>query len=142
MAHNTLDGATAIARQRRQHKQLTGTGKCQDPRCCQNKQSTPKQKSKSRRSKNGQNSSKSANMVNFKSAPSSPVGTSRKLVNMTQNVNYYHATRKKELNLDPQWITAFPTVETPSESGFPLNSGKLTGRIELEISITKCLNNA
>ena len=24
---------------------------------------------------------------------------------------------KKELSLNPQWITAFPTVETPSESG-------------------------
>ena len=34
MAHNTLDGATAIARHRRQPKQQS---KCQDPRCCQSK---------------------------------------------------------------------------------------------------------
>ena len=35
MAHNTLDGATAIARHRRQPKQQQS--KCQDPRCCQSK---------------------------------------------------------------------------------------------------------
>ena len=137
MAHNTLDGATAIARQRRQYKQqqqqqgavaTAGSSAipCQNPRCCQNKKS----RNKSRKSKNGQNSSKCA--TSYKSAPSSPVGTPRKLVtNMTQHSQQqqaYSAGRKKELTLNPPWITAFPTIETPSESGFPLTgSGKLTG---------------
>ena len=55
--------------------------------------------------------------------PYSPVGTPRKLVtNMTVNSqhtanNSQSRNSKKELSLNPQWITAFPTVETPSESG-------------------------
>ena len=55
--------------------------------------------------------------------PYSPVGTPRKLVtNMTVNSqhtanNSQSRNNKKELSLNPQWITAFPTVETPSESG-------------------------
>ena len=83
-----------------------------------------------RRSKNNQTPTKT---VNYKSAPSSPVGTPRKLVtNMTANsqhtvINSQLRNNKKELDLNPQWITAFPTVETPSESGFPITSGKLTG---------------
>jgi len=128
MAHNTLDGATAIARHRRQPKQQS---KCQDPRCCQSKTESSRSKSKhGRRSKNNQTPTKT---VNYKSAPSSPVGTPRKLVtNMTANsqhtvINSQLRNNKKELDLNPQWITAFPTVETPSESGFPITSGKLTG---------------
>ena len=42
-------------------------------------------------------------------------------------INSQLRNNKKELDLNPQWITAFPTVETPSESGFPITSGKLTG---------------
>lgn len=124
MAHNTLDGATAIARQRRQQKNKS----CQDPRCCshQVKSNKPNHKSatRHRKSKHSQSPSKSAKVSNYKSAPSSPVGTPRKLVNLTQCNN----RKKQELSLDPQWITAFPTLETPSESGFPITtSGKLTG---------------
>lgn len=136
MAHNTLDGATAIARQRRQQQ----PNKCQDPRCCQHKASNSKKSRKNHASsKNSKQSTPTKNpspqaTVCYKSAPSSPVGTPRKLLNLTT----YNAqvssnnSRKKELTLSPQWITAFPTIETPSESGFPITAnshvnGKLTG---------------
>ena len=84
----------------------------------------------SRRSKHNQTPTKT---VNYKSAPSSPIGTPRKLVtNMTANtqhldMNSQIRSGKKELDLNPEWITAFPTVETPSESGFPITTGRLTG---------------
>lgn len=107
MAHNTLDGATAIARQRRQQKK---------PDCCKKK---------------SQKSPKNANF--HKSAPSSPVGTPKKLVN-----------RKKtpDLNLDPQWITAFPTLETPSESGFPIKTTGCCGRKKGTISTRRPRSNS
>lgn len=133
MAHNTLDGATAIARQRRQQQ----PNKCQDPRCCQHHKTSSSKKSRKNASKNSKQSTPTKNphaaQVSYKSAPSSPVGTPRKLLNLATYNSQVSSNRKKELTLSPQWITAFPTIETPSESGFPItagtasNNGKLTG---------------
>ena len=119
MAHNTLDGANAIARQRRSQSST-----CQD-KCCQSQKSSSKAKSKShRKSKNPSSSSKSNA---YKSAPSSPVGTPKRLVsNMLVN-HTPSTTPKKSLPLNPQWITAFPTIETPSESGYPVIKPGVTG---------------
>ena len=110
MVHQTLDGATAVARSRRQKA-------CQDPQCMQK---SKRHKSKSRKSK--------ANKPH-KSAPSSPVGTPKKafLTNPVTPSVTFNKPKKHELDLDPQWISAFPPVETPSEAGFPVMSGKLTG---------------
>ena len=115
MAHNTLDGATAIARQRRSQSHS-----CQDPRCCTPQTSKSRHKSRSKKSK-----SKNATTTSYKSAPSSPVGTPRRLVN--QSLTPSTTPKKKELPLSPQWITAFPTVETPSESGYPMMKPSVTG---------------
>ena len=110
MVHQTLDGATAVARSRRQKA-------CQDPQCMQK---SKRHKSKSRKSK--------ANKPH-KSAPSSPVGTPKKtfLTNPVTPSVTFNKPKKHELDLDPQWISAFPPVETPSEAGYPVMSGKLTG---------------
>ena len=48
-------------------------------------------------------------------------------------INSQLKNNKKELDLNPQWITAFPTVETPSESGFPITSGRLTGILLVKV---------
>ena len=129
MAHNTLDGATAIARQRRSQSHS-----CQDPRCCQSPSSQqPQPQAKNRHQKSMKSrkskSSKNAAAANaYKSAPSSPVGTPKRLVNMVQATSATPSTTpKKSLPLNPQWITAFPTIETPSESGYPALKTTMTG---------------
>ena len=127
MAHNTLDGATAIARQRRSQSHS-----CQDPRCCQSpSQPQPQAKNrhqKSIKSRKSKSSTKNAAANAYKSAPSSPVGTPKRLVNMVQASSATPSTTpKKSLPLNPQWITAFPTIETPSESGYPALKTTMTG---------------
>ena len=127
MAHNTLDGATAIARQRRSQSHS-----CQDPRCCQSpSQPQPQAKNrhqKSIKSRKSKSSTKNAAATAYKSAPSSPVGTPKRLVNMVQASSATPSTTpKKSLPLNPQWITAFPTIETPSESGYPALKTTMTG---------------
>ena len=127
IAHQTLDGATAVARSRRQQKNSSTNCHCQDPLCPQKSKSN-RHKSKTRKS-NKQNtttgcsiSSSKTDAKPHKSAPSSPVGTPKK-------ISSKHNNKKHDpLDLNPQWIHAFPPVETPSEAGYPLmTSGKLTG---------------
>ena len=102
------------------HKTLqTFNLKFQDPRCCTPKQPNPKPRPKSKKK------SKNTNKSTYKSAPSSPVGTPRRFVN--QSLTPSTTPKKKELPLSPQWITAFPTVETPSESGYPVIKPSVTG---------------
>ena len=130
IAHQTLDGATAVARSRRQQKSNTHCH-CQDPLCPQKSKSS-RHKSKTRKS-NKQNtttttttgcsiSSSKTDAKPHKSAPSSPVGTPKKISSK------YNNKKHDPLDLNPQWIHAFPPVETPSEVGYPLmTGGKLTG---------------
>ena len=87
----------------------------QDPQCQQ--KSKNKHKSKTRKSKNN------GYAKPHKSAPSSPVGTPKRTIYLGGN----QSNKKHELDLNPQWISAFPPVETPSEAGYPMMSGKLTG---------------